>query len=410
MTDTDNKHQIIFLQKYKLLLNFYNHFGHSNIPKNFITIDGINKSKKGINLDSFVRSINEKYKNRRKDLTEEQLELLEKVEFKFEKRTTKRAQNFKALENYYRVHNNCNVPRGFKTNDGINESQEGTDLGAFVAKIRRFAKGFRGSLSNEEIKLLTKIEFDFTPNTTRTTDKYKLLLNFYNHYGHSNVPNNFITIDGINKDENGINLGNFVNSLKAKNNGKRPPFTQMQLNILETVQITFEKRDAKRVQCFKALENYYKLHNNCNIPRGFKTLDGVNESKCGIDLGAFVTQVRKSARGIIKPLSDEEYKILTDINFDFEPNKTKTSMNYNMLLNFYQHYNHLEVPLNFITKDGITRDETGENLGYFNLTLSHRYKNNKESFSNIETIILEQLNYDNIFKQEEPKVNIKKSN
>ncbi len=223
-------------------------------------------------------------------------------------------------------------------------------------------------------------------------EKYTLLLNFFNFYGHSNVPQKFITKDGINKENEGTDLGAFVNALKAKHQGKRPSFSTMEIELLKNVNINFERRKTKRMHQFQCLVNYYNQYGNCSVPRGFKTNNGIDFDDNGFDLGYFVVKIRRFARGLKGSLSDDEYTILCDIQFDFEPSGHKLLHNYSMLLNFLKHYGHMSIPENFITQDGIMASNEGENLSYIYLTLMQRYKNNPNNFNDIELMILKDLN------------------
>ena len=60
----------------------------------------------------------------------------------------------------------------------------------------------------------------FDPRDTIWNKKYNLAKAYYEHYGNSEIPAGYKTINGYEPDENGIALGNWLTNQKSAYKGK----------------------------------------------------------------------------------------------------------------------------------------------------------------------------------------------
>ena len=143
---------------------------------------------------------------------------------------------------------------------------------------------------------------------------------------------------------------------------------------------------------YEIAKEYYKNHGNWLIAENYRTKEGYR-------LGFWVVNQRNDYRH--DKLTKQQIVKLQKINFDFKTNivknQKKHAMNntesinqkwleiYNLIKKYYEHYGHLDMPINFKTKDGINYDEDGVNTYYW---LANQRRKIKEKSLNNEKIIL----------------------
>ncbi len=191
--------------KYDLLEKFYINYNNINLGFNFKTIDGINYDDSGINLYSWCKNL----KANQHDLTAEQKSKLDKVGFEFKKVITHHSKDeiINFMEDYFKEHSNSNIPQSYKMEDGFT-----------LGRSAEYIKKNKDKLTEEQLSRLNNIGFNFnTKAVTKTFEEsYNLLVNFYTANSHIDIKKGFKTNDGINFDENGFNLYNWVIKQRTK--------------------------------------------------------------------------------------------------------------------------------------------------------------------------------------------------
>lgn len=191
---------------------------------------------------------------------------------------------------------------------------------------------------------------------------YKLASNYYNFYGNLNIKVKFKTLDGINYDESGISLGQWI--IRQKNNIDN--LTKEQIEKLLSIGMNFNKIKPKHDFNFwySLASKYYNTYGNLNVNIKFKTLDGINYNETGYGLGKWLQEKR-----ILNNTNLEELKKLENIGFIAGKKANRTSITwdkfFSLARNYYDHYGHLEVSSLFKTLDGINYCENGYKLGYW---------------------------------------------
>ena len=123
--------------------------------------------------------------------------------------------------NYFNHYDNLEIRQDFKTFNGVAYDCDGYNLGTWISNQRTNYK--KGKLSKEKIELLLKIKMRFLPKNNQKysfDDMYKLAKTYYEFYGNIDVSKGFKTINGYQKDENGVNLHNWVNNQTSSINRK----------------------------------------------------------------------------------------------------------------------------------------------------------------------------------------------
>lgn len=160
---------------------------------------------------------------------------------------------------YYNKYNNLEIQYRFKTLGGINYNENGYSLGVWIAKQRQNYKNRK--LSQEKIELLDKIDMRFEnknniKNKIGWKENYKLAKVYFEKRGNLEIPSRFKTLDGINYDENGYNLGIWIKTQRQfYKNGK---LNKERIELLDKIGMVWSIK--------KETDKKYKLCEEYQIP------------------------------------------------------------------------------------------------------------------------------------------------
>ena len=326
------------------------HNGSLEIPKRFKTFDGVNeiteddpRYKDAPALGAKVVDWRGIYNGTQKGtLTQEQIDLLTRIGMRWEKLEKMTFEDwYKLAKAYSESHNSSlEIPKHFKTFDGVNEITEddprykdAPDLGAKVVNWRGIYNGTRnGTLTQEQIDLLIRIGMRLEKLEKMTfEDWYKLAKAYSEHHnGSLEIPNHFKTFDGVNeiteddpRYKDAPDLGAKVVNWRGIYNGtSNGTLTQEQIDLLIGIGMRFENKKISFEDWYKLAKAYSESHNgSLEIPKPFKTFDGVNEIteddpryKNAPDLGAKIVNWRGAYNGTTNGiLTFERIKMLEDI-------------------------------------------------------------------------------------------------
>ena len=300
---------------------------------------------------------------------------------------------------YYEHYENCEIPYRFKTKDGIHYDETGIALGKWLNNQRKAYK--EGKMNFERRNLLESINVRLETEQPEIIwqQKYNLAKIYYEHYGHCEIPRNFKTKDGINYDETGFALGVWLASQRTAYKKGKMNFER--IGLLESINVRLEVRDWQ--QNYSLVKTYYEQYGHCEIPRNFKTKDGINYNETGFALGTWLKNQRTAYKK--GKLNFERRCLLESINVRLEKEKIKRSwqQSYNLAKTYYEYYGHCEIPQNFKTKDGINYDETGFALGIWLYKQRMAYKG-KLNISLEKILLLDKLGMKWFLKNTEAKL------
>ena len=302
---------------YKLAESYYKHHGHLNIPSSFKTINGYEYDEEGIKLGKWISRQRQAYKGKGK-LTEEQKKLLEKIGMVFvDVNFANWMKNYNLAESYYKHYGNLEIPVKFKTINGYEYDEEGVKLGIWISYQRQAYKGQGTSkITEEQKKLLEKIGMVFVDvNFANWMKNYNLAESYYKHYGNLEIPQNFKTTNGYEYDEEGINLGSWINKKRQAYKGQGTnKLTEEQKKLLEEIGMVFDVHSDNWMKKYNLSESYYKHHGHLNIPQSFKTTNGYEYDEQGINLGKWINNQRNSYKGYgTCKITEEQIKLLEKI-------------------------------------------------------------------------------------------------
>ena len=250
-------------------------------------------------------------------------------------------KNYELAKTYYEHYGNLEIRQDFKTLDGINptEDENGINLGHWISTQRLAYKGKGESkITEEQIELLNKIGMIWTVNKYTWYSCYELAKTYYEHYGNLEIPLRFKTFDGINetKDENGINLGQWISTQRKAYKGKgKSKITEEQIELLNKIGmrwVSFDKENIKK----EVFDIYYlvkDLINNYNLDRFNEIYDKINiiinKNKLSIDIKDLLVFI-KTENNLKDNYSYEKYiSSLKENNID-------QAILYELLNNYFQ--------------------------------------------------------------------------
>ena len=303
-----------------------------------------------------------------------------KCETNFEKWMKK----YKLAESYYEHYGHLNIPYSFKTTNGYEYDEQGVKLGFWIDTQRQAYKG-QGTckLTEEQKKLLEKIEMVPDVHSDNWQKKYKLAESYYEHHGNLEIPVRFKTTNGYEYDEEGINLGGWINNQRNAYKGQGTcKLTEEQKKLLEKIEIKwFDNNIDKKLQN-EIINEQNKKKKKIEILNRVKSyLNTLDEnrvySKEELNSG-FVKKLKtdKEFIGIYNKVSNEKYNTETKNDLTFndkikiseegkkgETNFKKWMKKYNLAESYYEHHGNLEIPDKFKTTNGYEYDEQGIKLG-----------------------------------------------
>ena len=320
------------------------------------------------------------YEPGKDSMMDERKQKLDLIKFRFEnKHELDWQRKYELAVAYYNYYGNSEIPKEFKTRDGITRlkydevtpnDKTVVELGYWCNTQRQKLKNYQHGIDSkmdEKKQKLELINFRFEDkNDLEWIKKYKLALTYYKRYGHSNIPDSFKTKDGITEstDEDAINLGSWCetqrNNFQDYELGKDSMMDERKQK-LDLIKFRFEnKYELDWQRKYELVLAYYNHYGHSEIPQKFKTKDGINYDKKGFDLGGWCAKQRTDFIDY-EPgkdsMMDKKKRKLDSIKFRFEFNydDLEWQRKYELVLAYYNHYGHSEIPDRFKTKDGIIR-------------------------------------------------------
>ncbi len=190
-------------EMYNLAQVYYEHHGNLDMPAEFKTNNGYERSKNGkINLGSWIRT-------QRKNITpeSEQGQKLLQIGMRFDNKKLSWEEMYDYAKIYYEHHGDLEVQQKFKTNNGYEYSEFGTiNLGTWIFRQRE-----RVILESEQGQKLLQIGMRFDNKKLSWEKMYDYAKKYYEHHGDLEVQQKFKTNNGYEYDETGkINLGQWI--------------------------------------------------------------------------------------------------------------------------------------------------------------------------------------------------------
>lgn len=297
-----------WLKYYELAKAYYEYQGNLLIPSNFKTSNGYIYDEKGLNLGKWIRNQRKIYEK----MAEERKQELSKIGFVANVYDEQWNQFYELAKAYYEHYKSLEMPRAFKTTNGIDYNKDGLNLWQWINNQR----SKYNTLSEEKKIKLLQIGFVASVYDEHWSQFYKLAKAYYEHNGNLEISNNFKTNDGYTHDENGFaNLGNWISNQRSKT----PPESERGI-LLSQIGMRFHKLDTMSWEdYYKLAKNFYEKYGNLKIPDSFITDDGyTNYTNGSVKLGQWIKRQRQT----VLPES-ERGQLLLQIGMIFNIKKNK---------------------------------------------------------------------------------------
>ena len=231
-------------RKYKLAKAYFEHHGNLEIPRDYKTFNGYEYTEEGIALGMWIKNQRQAYKGQGfNKITENQIQLLEKIGMRFETNYKEEEWNKKyGLAKAYFEHNgNLEIPHTYKTLNGYEYIAGGIALGAWLNTQRQAYKGHGNfKITDEQIKLLEEIgmRFKTRDNNEEWNKKYELAKVYFEHNGNLEIPYSYKTLNGYEYADGGISLGIWLHTQRKAYKGQDAnKITETQIKLLEEIRI-----------------------------------------------------------------------------------------------------------------------------------------------------------------------------
>ena len=306
---------------YSLAKAYFEKNGNLEIKQNFKTLNGIDYDENGYKLGKWLTNQRQAYKKEK--LSKEKIELLEKIGMRFENvlNIIGWTKMYTLAEIYFEKYGDLEIPYSLKTLNGIDYDDKGYNLGLWISKHRKEYK--KGSLSRDRTELLEKIgmRFEIKDNDEVWTQMYKLSEVYFKKYGNLEIPQKFKTLNGINYDEKGHNLGTWIGTQRQAY--KKEKLSKEKIELLEKIGMRFENvhNIIDWNEMYLLAETYFKKYGNLEILYKFKTLNGIDYDENGYKLGKWLTNQRQAYKK--GKLSPERKELLNQIGMIWEIRKRK---------------------------------------------------------------------------------------
>ena len=120
------------MSKYNLAKAYFGYYGNLEVPVKFKTSDGVDYNENGVALGTWINNQRQAYKgNGTHKITIEHIELLNEIGMRWENKLNLEKQwinNYNLAKTYYNHYGNLEIPKRFKTSNGMDYDENGKKL------------------------------------------------------------------------------------------------------------------------------------------------------------------------------------------------------------------------------------------------------------------------------------------
>ena len=364
--------KVTWLKRYELAKNYYEKYGNLEIKASFITLDGITHDEKGYKLGLWIIKQRQHYSNNK--LSEEMIQKLENIGMIWNINDHIWFEYYNLAKKYYLEHGNLQISTDYVVDD--------KKLGKWIHGQRKAYKQIGTySLTPKRIELLNEIEMVWSVHN-KWYEYYCLAKKYYKTYGNLLIKkDDFRTKDGINYDEDGLNIGVWVSNQRRN----KDTLTKDQIKKLEEIGMIWNadsyryevSNKEKWLEKYKLAKKYYEKYGHLRIPSNFITIDGVIPSKNGIKLGYWIVAQRRVYKGLRQGnLTKEQISLLDEIGMVWSvdqidentrrstriPDKTEENKEvvkekwlkkYKLVKDYFIKNKVKFIPMDYVTSDGL---------------------------------------------------------
>ena len=246
---------------YRCAQEYYNAYGHLNVPKRY-------KTANGYSLGSWIMTQRRVYNGVVPGhLSEARVERLSAIGMVWSPASEVNwERNYNAAVKYYKQHGNLDVPASYVSDQGVS-------LGKWISNLRTWNKAnvHQKYLTPERKKLLEEIgiiwsKFDYLWETN-----YYSACQYYKMHGNLIVPSNYVTREGL-------RLGKWIRRLRSRRATGDPKYgnlSEAQIQRLDEIGMVWGTQyEQAWLRHFQEAEKYAAQHGNLKVPAAYVTDSG----------------------------------------------------------------------------------------------------------------------------------------
>ena len=273
-------------QYYSAALDYFKAHGNLDVPKGYVTEDGVK-------LYHWLTNVKEAYRNPNKTdyrLTDAQIQMLNELNIEWRTQNEVIWDNaFAHAEDYFKEFGNLAVAYTYQSPDGFK-------LGKWIAYMRD--KHANGKLDSDKISKLNQLNMIWK-KADSWEKRFALAEQYYIEHGNLDIPPDLVV--------DGIWIGQWLKEQRQIKNGKikNKSLSAEQIRRLESIGMYWgSKRDREWAQSFEEVKEYLAKHGNCDIPfdyiskRGTKLGAWLKRQIAGYEQGKLSEQRVQSLRSI----------------------------------------------------------------------------------------------------------------
>jgi superfamily II DNA or RNA helicase len=316
------------------LETFLAEHGHAKVPKRGV-------KGKYADLGNWVTDI-----RRRINLTGEQIERLNKLNFVWDPQSADFEENFLELEAFFAENGHTRVLL-------LDDAGNRTRLGSWVSGLRR-----RVNLTEEQIKRLDKLGFIWDLEKFDWEEKISELEAYFVKHGH-------IEVSQRKKETRSLS------TWMSRQRKKKAELSVEQIRRLDALGFVWDTYETKWEEKISELEAFFAEHGHIRIPAK-DSITGTNNH-----LGNYIQYLRRRK----KSLTEEQIRRLDALGFDWDPFTTAWENFFTELEAFFNEHGHTKVPMRSDTKQ------------LYTWTNNQRQKRRKNKLTEEQITRLDQLGF-----------------
>lgn len=210
-------------------------------------------------------------------------------------------------------------------------------------------RGLENEIVNEHFKVVDEVRgcielFERLNDTLSASWEYMFgeAKRYYEKNGNLEVPKNY-------KTEQGYSLGSWLTTQRKVRRGEQFGILgRERIEKLDGIGMRWESyKDLSWNKYYAAAKKYYVEHGDLKVPVSY-TVNGLN-------LGSWISNLRTYRKngGQSSFISEERTKALNEIEMIWDVSDTLWERNYKAAKSYYKVHGNLDIPLTYVTKDGI---------------------------------------------------------
>ena len=246
----------LWQQNYNALLDYYRSHGNIDVPKGYVTEDGIKLNLWLLNVKQAYRRTDRKgYR-----LSASQIQQLEELGIDWRTRSEIVFESgLSHAKDYFSENGNLDVPVSYKCSDGYK-------LGGWISDQKE--KFAAGKLTQDKIEALEKIGMVWEKPDS-WNERFSLAEDYFRSHGDLEIPPQYTV--------NGIWLSKWLDEQRQIRNGKRKgkSLTDEQIKRLDEIGMRWcKKEELQWDEQFADVQAYRQNYGNINIPQSYLSPNG----------------------------------------------------------------------------------------------------------------------------------------